>query len=105
MRHNLPRKEVRIKPGMVQLTGPVGSRSRVRSRLTSFRVGLVEAGLKPGDLAEPAVEPGFLNSVFEVSDDLNQPRSRGRVEPEAGAAYAGLTEMILSWAIVAQHRV
>ncbi|MEV6639390.1 hypothetical protein [Amycolatopsis sp. NPDC051371] len=33
----------------------------------------VEAGLQASDLAEPAVELGFLDSVSEVGDDLDQP--------------------------------
>jgi hypothetical protein len=34
--------------------------------------GFVKAGLQAGDLAEPAVELGFLDAVAEVGDDLDQ---------------------------------
>jgi hypothetical protein len=65
--------------------------------------GFVVAGLQALNLADPAVGLGFLDAVAEVGDDVDEPWAGARVESEAGAADAGLTEMILSRAIGA-HR-
>lgn len=64
--------------------------------------GFVEAGLEALDFAEPAVEIGFGDAVAQVRDDLDQAWAGAGVDAEAGAADAGLTEMILQW--LSEHR-
>jgi hypothetical protein len=51
--------------------------------------------LQAGSLAHHPIDLGFLDPIIQVGDDLDQPWSLPRVDPEARAADAGLTEMIL----------
>ena len=53
----------------------------------------VEAVLESVDLAEPAVELGFLDAVTEVGDDLDQSRPGLGVQAQARAADAGFSEL------------
>src|SRR5712691_59949 len=49
-----------------------------------------QSGLDRGDLAEPALVPGLLEPVGEVSADLLQARHLGRVNPEEGTSDTGV---------------
>jgi hypothetical protein len=60
-----------------------------------FAVGGHQARLDRGDLAEPAVFLGLLETANEVGADLFQPWYLSRVGAKQRAADAGLTEMIL----------
>src|SRR5581483_9424217 len=52
--------------------------------------GGVEADLQPGHLAVPTVGAGFGDAVGEVADDLGEPGALARVDPQHGAADAGV---------------
>jgi hypothetical protein len=72
--------------GIPRLTGPLGWRSRVRSRLTSFREAVSRLTFKPS--TSPAVELGFADSVSQISDDLHEPWASGGRQPKTRASYA-----------------
>ena len=76
--------------GMPRLTGPVGCRSRIRSRLTSLRAAAWRLVSSPETSPNHPIDLGFGDSVVEVGDDLDQSRPGRRVEPQARAADAGV---------------
>src|SRR5215472_14813267 len=51
-----------------------------------FLRGSSQGGLDRGDLAKPALVPGFFEPVEEVGVDLLQPGHLGRVNPEEGTS-------------------
>jgi hypothetical protein len=53
----------------------------------------VEAGAQPLNLSGPAVGAGFVDAVAQVGDDLGEPWSSLRVDPQAWAPDAGFTEL------------
>lgn len=55
----------------------------------------IQADLQALDFAQPTVEFGFLNTILQIGDDLDQAGPRTGIQPKARTSYARLTEMIL----------
>jgi hypothetical protein len=72
-----------------------GATGRWAAHDLQLRCGGGQGGLDCGDLAEPSLVLGLLESVGEVGVDGFQARYLGWVNPEQGASDAGFSELIM----------